>query len=513
MRRSALPRLAPSVVVRPRISDWLERHAALPLRLLAGPAGTGKTTAVVSYLAEHGGGYAYVALKADDSPELLRERIAAALGLSYVPASFPALVAAIATAAPCEIVLDQVERATQETLEEIAELASEAPLDVSFIVLARSRCAVDGSRMVARGLGAILDAAALAFDAGEIARLCEAHGIAYAPAEVAHFLEETEGWPLVASWALREAASAGAPLGTAFERWSRTSARHFREFIDGELAAAGDSYRAAFRIALRDAPQSRDDRERLAALEAKGLFVTFADEAYRPYRVARQLDLGAAGTFDAGRPDPSALLVVRLFGRFDARIGDRPIVWIRRREAQIFKYLLLKPKGSASRTELRELFWPQADHHLATQSLRTACSNIRKALAALVGYANVERYFTTRGEIAVDLASAVIDARRFTAHVADGDAERERTRLKEAFAHYRAAESLYSGELLAGEYPEPWYAARAAMYRALYRGVLERIAEYHAEGGRMRHAREYAARAQELRAPDEVVGVASLQPA
>jgi len=150
---------------------------------------------------------------------------------------------------------------------------------------------------------------------------------------------------------------------------------------------------------------------------------------------------------------------------------------------------------------LREAFWPEADRHLATQSIRTACSNIRKAIATLVGYANVDRYFSSQGDVAVNLENAVIDVRRFTAHVADGDGELERGRVQEAFAHYRAAESLYSGELLSSEGPESWYAARAEMYRALYVGVLERIAEYHAETGRPRHARDYTERIRELAGP------------
>jgi DNA-binding SARP family transcriptional activator len=197
--------------------------------------------------------------------------------------------------------------------------------------------------------------------------------------------------------------------------------------------------------------------------------------------------------------DPSALLVVRMFGRFEAEIGGRRIEWIRRREAQIFKYLLLQPEGAASRSELRELFWPEASPHLATQSIRTASSNIRKAIAAIVGYGNVDRYFTSRGDMAVEVGNAVIDVRRFTAHVADGDAELDAGHLQEALAHYRAAEALYGGELLGGDYPEPWYVPRAEMYRSLYIGVVEKLAEIYAETGRERRAREYAERAAELR--------------
>jgi DNA-binding SARP family transcriptional activator len=163
---------------------------------------------------------------------------------------------------------------------------------------------------------------------------------------------------------------------------------------------------------------------------------------------------------------------------------------------------LLKPSGAATRAELRTTFWPGTDVHHATQSIRTASSNIRKAIAAVTGYAHVDRYFNSSGDISVVLANAVIDVRRFSAHMADGDAELEAGHLQEAFAHFRAAEALYSGELLSGEYPEPWYAPRAEMYRAMYGGLLERIAEYHVEAGHIRHAREYTERARALRPGD-----------
>jgi hypothetical protein len=42
--------------------------------------------------------------------------------------------------------------------------------------------------------------------------------------------------------------------------------------------------------------------------------------------------------------------------------------------------------------------------------------------------------------------------------------------------------------------------ARAAMFAALFLGVLERLAEYHTDAGHVRQAAEYAARARELRA-------------
>jgi DNA-binding SARP family transcriptional activator len=194
---------------------------------------------------------------------------------------------------------------------------------------------------------------------------------------------------------------------------------------------------------------------------------------------------------------------VRMFGRFEASIGGRPIAWIRRRDAQIVKYLLLRPNGTASRAELRQTFWPDTDFGLATQSLRTACSNIRKAVAALVGYEQVDRYFQARSDVTINLGQTALDVRRFSAHVGDGDAELERGNTHEARAHYAAAERLYSGELLSGELPEPWYVARAEMFKSLYVGVLQRLADFCADAGDDAQAMTYRERLRRLESPGE----------
>ncbi|HMD01841.1 MAG TPA: BTAD domain-containing putative transcriptional regulator, partial [Candidatus Baltobacteraceae bacterium] len=481
---------------RPRVADWFARHAAMPLRLLVGPAGAGKTTAIASYLAGSTRPAVYLALRPETTPEQLRARLAATLDLPQTPESFDELAAALARVASCDIAIDDLDRATAETRDELGALVGIAPSGIGFIFAARSRLAIDARNLVARGLAAVAGASDLAFDADDVVRLCELLSVSHVPAEVGQLLEETEGWPIVTSWTIRDAAEGEGTLGDAYESWRRENRRTFAEFLDVELRAAGDYYRAAFRTLAADG--SNGERDRLAALEARGLFVLATGDGYRPYRVARELEIEAIPAAGVVAAEPTSLLFVRMLGRFEADIGGRRIEWIRRREAQLFKYLLLKPGGAATRAELRDIFWPDAPPQLATQSIRTATSNIRKAIAAIVGYGNVERYFASRGDIAVNLQNAVIDVRRFTAHVADGDAALERGRSQEAFAHYRAAESLYSGELLSGEYPEPWYVPRAEMYKGLYVGLLERLAEYHADAGHARHAREYAARAKEL---------------
>jgi hypothetical protein len=446
------------------------------------------------YLADREHAY-YLNLEVDEGPERLRERLAHLVDVAPVHNSLAGLVAALATAAPCEIAIDGLDRAAPETLQELGELAASAPLGVSLLYASRSRTTIDFRRFLVNGYGTMLDGSQLGFNADELVLLADLHGVRCEPWEAERLLEETDGWPIVASWVVREAAESGTGLSGAYDRWHRRNGHLFQEFLADQLRATDATTRAALREVLGGA---LDDRDRLASLEAQGLFVYFDGEGYRPYRAARQSEAVADRDADAP-PEPSPLLVARLFGRFEVEIGGRRIEWIRRRDAQLFRYLLLKPSGRATRAELRDVFWPGGDYHSA-QSLRTATSNIRKALAKVAGYDGVVRYFSSRGDIAIDLKRAVVDVRRFAEHVADGDVECERGCFREALAHYRAAESLYAGDLLAGEFPEPWHVGRAEMYKAMFAGVLERLAKHHADAGRFRHARDYAERAGKLRA-------------
>jgi hypothetical protein len=84
---------------------------------------------------------------------------------------------------------------------------------------------------------------------------------------------------------------------------------------------------------------------------------------------------------------------VDVFGGFRLVIAGYEVRFARRRDAQIVEYLALKPDGTATRSELIRAFWPESDPGLASQSLRTACSTIRRSIAECAGRAAVERYF------------------------------------------------------------------------------------------------------------------------
>jgi DNA-binding SARP family transcriptional activator len=488
-----LPKLAPTLIDRPRVTSWLNRNADLPLRLVTAPAGFGKTTAIAHYLANANDGAAYLKIAQGESSALFWARAGSMLEMQPIPASYEEFLARLNGRAACELTIDEFDRAAPALLSEFNEIVCDSPACVRLIYVGQSRIAIDAERMITQGFAGALDAGDLAFDALEIARLAGLYGVRFSEDDVAELLAESDGWPIVIAGAMREATTRSSDLAGAFDIWCSQGGRHFAGYIASVLRHTSEFHRSAFRSAMR-ATEPLERSDQLAMLEARGLFVRYRDGRYEPMRVARRFFA------DESRPEPGLqttvpMMMVRMFGRFEASIEGDPVEWIRRRDQQVFKYLLLKPDGTATRNEMRDAFWPQTESHQAMQSLRTAASNIRKAIAGVVGGELVDRYFFTRGnEIVVNLSNVVIDVRRFNAHTHDGDAQLERGNTREAMAHYRAAEDLYGGELLCGEYPEPWYAPRAEMYKAAFSTVLERLAELYHEEGDGRHAREYAAR-------------------
>lgn len=493
MSSPQLPKLAPTLIERPRLTSWLQRNALLPLRLVTGPAGSGKTTAIAHYLASSTDNATYIKAGDEETPAAFWPRLGSMLGMQPAPKHYDEFLARLRKQPPCELTIDEFDRGAPTLLSELNEIVCDSPESIRFVYVGRSRIAIDAERLITQGFAGALHAADLAFDALEVGRLADLSNVRHTTGEIDALLAETDGWPIVIAGAVREAAASSGNLAGAYEAWCRRGGRHFSGYIASVLRHTSEFHRAAFRYAMRSTdPAERDDQ--LAMLEARGLFVRYHDGRYAPMRVARRFFV------DESRPEPGTqtpvpMMTVRMFGRFEATIEGEVVEWIRRRDQQLFKYLLLKPNGTATRNEVREAFWGDAEAHQAMQSLRTAASNIRKAIGNLVGFELVDQYFFTRGnDIVVNLANVVIDVRRFSAHAHDGDAELERGNTREAMAHYRAAEDIYNGELLCGEYPEPWYAARAEMYKAVYITVLERLAELYREEGSDRRAREYAAR-------------------
>jgi hypothetical protein len=472
---AGVPRLAPVVVARPRMNAWLDRHAGRQAMVVVAPVGFGKTTAIVSHMVRRAAPAAYLRLATTDVPDRLRLRIGKLLAFAEPSRSYEELIEQLGRSAPVTLFLDEIDRAPDATRQELANLLVDAPETLSIILAGRSRTAVAIERAAAKGIAEVCEPDTLVFDAAEVTELATRYGLTFESADVDALLEATEGWPLVISAALREAKERALPLSDAYEAWRNGPGRHFPRYVAEELARASDLDRSVLQLALRGAEVSESDQVRLADLEARGLLVRRVGTTYEPLRVLRDFSSPLVSFIADASAAPVPALNVRMLGRFEASIGDRPIQWIRRRDQQLFKYLLLQPAGAATRGELLETFWGDTDSQLATQSLRTACSNIRKAIASIAGQENVARYFSSRGDVGVNFANAATDIHRFSSLLRDGDVALEAGKTTEALSAYRAAETLYGGGLFSGEAPESWYTAKVQAYHALYLGLLERI--------------------------------------
>jgi hypothetical protein len=479
------------------LERWLASHVSVPLRMLVAPAGSGKSTLLLKYLPNSTVDAAYCAIPEATPLAKFFELVSSALALPRAAHSYDDLLQLLRSTigSATELAIDDVDNALPEVLDVLKQLVEDAPEQLTFICTSRSRDAIDAKRWVARGLGVLADHRRLAFDPAETELLAETCGVPYTHLEIGRLLEESEGWSIVVSGAVRAAAEDGRSLSDAYEHWRVRYGQVFTEFIAADLDRAPEEDRALVRSLIAGA--TIDDQERLHRLEAQGLFVIADDDDYRPYRPIRQLR-GRVRLAPSARLSP---LIVRMFGRFEAQIDGTDINWIRRRDQQFIKYLLLKPTGSATRSELASVFWPDADRQLAAQSVRTACSNIRKAIAAMVGYACVDLYFRADPDVSLDLTNVVADVRRFSAHVADGDAAFDRGDVQEAAVHYRAAEELYNGRLLDADPPEAWFAPHAQLLEEQHVIVLERLAQTAFDEGDMKSASEYAYRVQKIR-PD-----------
>jgi DNA-binding SARP family transcriptional activator len=460
------------------LERWLEAYAQYPVRFIIAPSGSGKTSLILKYCAQPDRNTVYQSVPDGADAQWVRRTLGKALAAS--------------AAERCEIIVDDIDNGSGEALAELERIVETAPENVTLIYVSRSRECMDVRRLVARGVAALCDARRLAFDAEDAGTLAEACGVQATDLELRRLIDDTDGWALAVSSAIRTAGAENETLDRAYQLWRTHSHTLLRELAQAEVRRAPEALQRAFWELYEGCAV---DLAQLRELELRGLFVLDdGNDVLRIYRGIRRSPLQIASP--ASRAAVTPPLMVHMFRSFEARIDGREIPWVRRRDQQIVKYLLLKPNGAASRTELASVFWKDTDRHLATQSVRTACSTIRKAFASIVGPSNVELYFRTAPEIQIDFKNVVCDVRRFLAHVNDGDADFERGDVTDAAMHYRAAEKLYAGALLEFDAPEPWISAHSGALSDRFMQVLERLGTLAVEREEMTAAKQYVRRAQ-----------------
>src|ERR1700761_7197063 len=107
-------------------------HADVPLRLVAAPSGSGKTTALVTYAAAPRFRAGYVSLDVGTTPDGLRDGLARAFGFPSCPDD-EALMIAFEGAGRCEVLVDEADRAPEATRATLRRFIYDAPDNVTFV--------------------------------------------------------------------------------------------------------------------------------------------------------------------------------------------------------------------------------------------------------------------------------------------------------------------------------------------------------------------------------------------
>jgi hypothetical protein len=463
------PRISPLVIDRRRLQAWLSFNASMPLRYVAAPAGAGKTTAAVQYARASDHRVAFLHVPPATSAEGLLRRLASVTGFSGT-VDEATLLAQWAGDAPLEIIIDEADNLLPDARVLLARLYHNAPEHVTFLVIGRSRDIVPTARAQARGLLAFANPALLDFDVAETRALAERFGVAGDDAAYAGLVASTYGWSTAVAGALRSAAANRLPVADGLAAWQFAEAPMLGALLNESLADVHPDLALAYRAGL-----AGDVRCELAQMErflSAGLPVCGLPGAlaFNPFvRVA-----ASAATLST-RAEHEPFADLELFGTFSFRIGGRLVNFARRRDRQIVQFLACRPDGSASRHDVMERFWPDADRQTAAQNLRTACSTIRRAIASVAGAENVGRYFVADATLRLQLDVVKSSARRFEALAAAGFAALDRGELSEAAESFRSALGVYRAPLLAGEPPQPWAQPHAERLERLYRTICERL--------------------------------------
>lgn len=459
-------------VERRRVLDWFEATADAAVRILCGPIGCGKTFAARQMVARSDGRAAYVRVPARIDADHLRAVIATS------PASDT-------------VVLDDVDRIDAAVYADLVDAILAGEVERKLVLIGRSRRRLRVESLLARGFARAIGDDMLAFEAHEVEALAAAQAVAFDAADVVQLVHDTDGWALASAWLVRDAAENGRTLRDAFTHWQQRNAHLLLEFVEREGFEDAASYEAFFSALRKGWPGTEHETARLEQL---GLPIVRTRSGLRPYRILARLVTPAASETPDIRTTTTSLpplMAVNVFGRFRCEIAGRPVPFSRRRDQQVFAFVVLQPECRTSREALLEAFWPGINHAIASQGLRTTLSRIRRAIAETVS-ADPERYFETAGEVRVNVRTVAVDVHRFMDRVEQGRIDDARGALEGAKHHYRVAQRIYADRVLVAEAPEPCLHRHAERFEALYVEVLTRITELHAATGDFETAREAA---------------------
>lgn len=415
-------------------------------RILSAPTGWGKTIALRSHVGRFESPGAYTSVTFGDTFETIKDRI------ERVDPAF-------------EIAIDDADLFERDEAAKCSDYIALERKNRRFLIAGRTRERLPGAELIASGDAILIDPRDLAFSVREATELADAYACRRRHEDIDQIVSETDGWPLAIEWILRFAAYDGFPLYEAYPLWRRRHARHLVSYVASRCRRDGDAFVEFMRLA--SSPSSDPCQEDWNRFEALGFPIVRSRDSVRPLRFFVDLQ----PTDDSRQTSRIPTLRFKLFGRFRCSIDGRELAFKRRRDRHVFSFVALAPDGFISREALLKAFWPDSDHTVAAQNLRTTLSRIRQSIADIVESKNVDRYFRTDRDICIDLKNATIDTRRFDEHVRWARSEEARGEHATARHHYAAAERLYEDRLLSSEPVETCFSPLVEAAHASYLAV------------------------------------------
>jgi LuxR family maltose regulon positive regulatory protein len=226
--KTAVPRLSPRYLHRPRLLDLLDGAAEGQVTLVSAPPGYGKTLLLAEWAAGRTACPAWVSLDGDDNDDqrfwtAVLTALGAAvppgnplsdLGVPVRPSHDPAFLAAVVDAVdaapgPVHLILDDVHELTAPAaLHGLRALVRDRPPGLRLILSGRTDPPLPLSRMRLAGQLCEVRARELRFSVTEAEVMLATAEVPARPEQVRLLVEETEGWPAglrLAALSLREA--------------------------------------------------------------------------------------------------------------------------------------------------------------------------------------------------------------------------------------------------------------------------------------------------------------------
>ena len=186
-------------VIRSRIDQALDAAIEAALVLVSAPAGSGKSTALSSWLTRRGGGGWYALDTEDNDPAVFWPSVAAAAGLHDLEAASPRAIARglfdAPSTEPTVVVLDDYHVITNAAIHAgVDQLLAEAPAALRLVVSTRHDPPLMLSQLRVHDDLRELRFDGLRFGAEDIDALLRNTGVELPPAGLRQLVERTEGW-------------------------------------------------------------------------------------------------------------------------------------------------------------------------------------------------------------------------------------------------------------------------------------------------------------------------------